>query len=217
MNLNTPLKLVFLVLALIIASQQLIHSQKKFSIVEKVEGSDKNFSVSSGIDFSPIKISPHVCFNIDNRIGIGLELGLGVNFTNFRLVAGSHFAGSSTPIVYADRDNNGGIMFRSYADFSIFTRLNLHTKKEIDIGLHGFVFIHSVTTDDDFGGGYFVGTFVRYMIPTNFKLKNDKIKRRISGGIQITVGSLNEFSVNEFLVMSSLIGRVYFNYSKFKK
>jgi len=216
MYLDTPLKLV-LIVVLFLLSQQFANAQKKFSIVKKVEDSGKNFSVSSGMDFSVLKISPHVCFNFNNKIGLGFEIGAGINATNYRIAAGAHFGASHTPIVYEERDNRGQYMFINFADASVFLRMFLYKKYEFDVGFHNFVFIHGVSNDDDFAGGLFTGGYIRYMFPTNFKQKENKVKRRISGGIQITAGNLKEYSETEFLVMGSLMGRIYFNYSKYKK
>lgn len=184
--------------------------------VRTVENKEGGISLSGGVDLFVVDINTHLCLNFNNKFSLGIEAGIGANFSTYIFVAGSHFSSNRTIIRFQQRDDSNGEYYVGLLNAAIFTRLFLREKHPIDIGLRVEPFIHVDDSDDDFGSGLFTGVYAKYFFPTPIKEKNGRYKRRIAFGVKMTAGIFSEYSTKEFGMTSSFWVRIFFNYSRNK-
>lgn len=150
-----------------------------------------------GLDVFALDVCSHLTMNIDQKVSLGIEGELGVNFSHFVVAGGSHF-------------NNG--KYYGPAGFGLFTRILNKTKFPIDIGYKSEYFIHIVQGED--AGGKFNGVFMKIFWPTKFKEKDLKKKRKMSAGVRLSFGSLKEKNKNRSIgLLADLWLRFYLNYN----
>ncbi|MFK8007892.1 MAG: hypothetical protein AB8H03_16160 [Saprospiraceae bacterium] len=195
------MKIIFVFFGVLISNN--LESQIRF----------ENTKIYWGIDAFPLDANLHACLSFNDKFSIGIEGELGVNYSNYIAVAGSHFGESKTLYKYQERDRADGEKYRSLFGFGIFTRILMEKKNPIDIGFKRESFIHWDDSYSDPGGGYFTGGYVKFFLPTRFKIKGQKQKRRFSIGTQISIGQLKEAeNRKEFACLTSIWIRFYFNY-----
>jgi len=167
--------------------------------------------VNWGVDVFPLDVCNHIAVNLDNKFVIGIEGEIGMNFSDTALASGSFFSAKNNWIQYVSRRPDGKNSKSSYVGilgFAVFTRILNKTKFPIDIGLRREAFI------EPDGGGPFDGVYVKFFWPTEFKLKDQKKKRRMSTGLRVSVGTLNVVKTNKTAVLLDFWARIYINYTK---
>jgi hypothetical protein len=86
------------------------------------------------------------------RTSFGAEIGGGGNWVNHMLHAGSHFA-------------EGGSESKSLIELAhatVFMRTHFSESQHLDLGAKASAFLHFDSSDDEPGGGYFVGLNAKY-------------------------------------------------------
>jgi hypothetical protein len=86
------------------------------------------------------------------RTSFGGEIGGGGNWLNYMLVGGSHF-------VERGEKNNSLI---ELAHATVFMRTRFSESQHLDLGAKASAFLHFDSSDDEPGGGYFVGLHAKY-------------------------------------------------------
>jgi hypothetical protein len=79
----------------------------------------------------------------------GAEIGGGGNWVNHMLVSGSHFG-------------EGGASVIELAHATVFMRTHFSASQHLDVGAKVSGFLHFDSSDDEPGGGYFVGLNAKY-------------------------------------------------------
>jgi hypothetical protein len=83
------------------------------------------------------------------RTSFGVEVGGGGNWVNYMLLGGDHFKQSESSLI-------------ELAHVTVFVRTHFSEAQHLDLGLKGSGFLHFDPSDDDPGGGYFVGLNAKY-------------------------------------------------------
>ena len=96
------------------------------------------------------------------RQSIGASLGIGGNWWNNMVVGGSHFA-ESGGLSYETKDGFTSKELLEVLRASVFMRRELNGGRRVDVGLKASAFAHFDSSDDEPGGGYFVGANVTAM------------------------------------------------------
>jgi hypothetical protein len=86
------------------------------------------------------------------RTSFGMEIGGGGNWLNYMLLAGSHFRQGG--------DKGGSLIELAHA--TVFMRTHFSESRHLDLGAKASGFLHFDSSDDDPGGGYFVGLNLKY-------------------------------------------------------
>ena len=162
-----------------------------------------------GLDFSVIHLNYHQAFAVSDRIMLGFEGGLGVNFLSFFVAAGDHFATDYTLFAYDGADEYGDEFYAELLTLQLFARIRTKEKKDlVDIGYQIAPFLHLDGSDDDFGGGTFRGVYVKSFLVLENKKTGTK---RFGIGAQLSAGQYYESeSINQFGIRCSFWIRYYF-------
>lgn len=86
------------------------------------------------------------------RTSFGVEIGGGGNWVNYMPLGGSHFA-------------EGGAKSKSLIELAhttVFMRTRFSESQHLDLGAKMSAFLHFDSSDDEPGGGYFVGLNAKY-------------------------------------------------------
>lgn len=138
--------------------------------------------------------------NSDNT-AFGASIGIGGDWTNFMLLGGSHFA-ESNGLSYATKDGATNKSTLELLRVGIFARRHFASGRQLDVGLKASGFLHSDSSDDDPGGGAFIGMNV-----TGTWLN----RRHLSLGSGLDVGRYAENTASEFGVnLLPILARVTF-------
>jgi hypothetical protein len=87
-----------------------------------------------------------------DRTSFGAEIGGGGNWLNYMLLGGSHFA---------QRGGNSKSLIE-LAHATVFMRTHFTERQHLDLGTKVSAFLHVDSSDDEPGGGYFVGLNAKY-------------------------------------------------------
>lgn len=90
------------------------------------------------------------------RTYIGASVGLGGNWWNYMALGGKHFAEAGGPS-YEAKDGREGKALAELLRGSIFVRHEFASGRQLQVGLKGSGFFHFDNSDDEPGGGSFVG------------------------------------------------------------
>jgi hypothetical protein len=93
-----------------------------------------------------------VAARTSDRTSIGVEVGGGGNWVNYLLAAGGHFGEGGA--------KNSSVVELAHA--TVFVRTHFSESRHLDLGVKGSAFLHFDSSDDDPGGGYFVGLNAKY-------------------------------------------------------
>lgn len=167
---------------------------------------------SFGLDVSAIDIKPHLMVGGNEKIAIGIEGEIGMNLSNYMLVAGAHFAEDRTLIKYNGKDSYDEEFYLGMFGWGVFARLFNDSNFPIDVGYRGELFLHSDDSSNNLGGGIFNGIFVNVFTPTKFKYKDERKKRKMSVGLRLTPGIFKESNRVEAGVLGDLWIRFNFGY-----
>ncbi len=90
----------------------------------------------------------------------GVGAGLGGTVLGYMVFAGGHFAEG---VSYSDRDTARDKFLFELAHIEGFRRWSPTVRADYDVGVRTSLFFHSDSSDDDFGGGVFVGAYTKAM------------------------------------------------------
>ncbi len=132
---------------------------------------------------------------------VGGELGIGGDWTSVMLLGGRHFG---EWIAYEERDAAGDEQLFELGHVGIFVRGVESERWEWDAGARASAFLHFDESDDDPGGGLFVGVYGTLLVGWS----------RVKLGPRVQVGLFSEGSgTNELGVyLAPLTGRVTFGW-----
>jgi hypothetical protein len=86
------------------------------------------------------------------RTSFGVEIGGGGNWVNYMLIGGNHFAARGAK----------GSSVVELAHATVFVRTRFSERQHLDLGAKASAFLHFDNSDDDPGGGYFIGLNAKY-------------------------------------------------------
>ncbi|MEW5928029.1 MAG: hypothetical protein AB1941_11130 [Gemmatimonadota bacterium] len=121
----------------------------------------------------------------------GAEIGGGGDFLNFMVVGGRHFAEQGW-IAYEGRDASGDEQLFELGHLAFFARREAGDRFQADVGVRGSVFLHFDESDDDPGGGLFVGPYASLF----WGWRHFKVGPRIAAGLFYEDADTREFGVN---------------------
>jgi hypothetical protein len=93
---------------------------------------------------------------------VGISIGAGGNWFNYMALGGRHFAEAGGPS-YQKKDGAVNKELLELFRASVFVRREFDAGRQLDVGLKASGFLHSDSSDDDPGGGAFVGVDVTGM------------------------------------------------------
>ena len=153
------------------------------------------------IDFSTLMVSPGITWPAGRDWRVGTGIGVGDDLLGFMAVGGSHYSEPGW-WSYEDRDGADNKNLFDILHAKVFARFEPFTRWQFDVGLHGSVFLHFDSSDDDPGGGMSVAA---YALPV-YGWRRIKIGPRIMAGYFRGCHGASEFGVK----VSPLIVRVAF-------
>jgi hypothetical protein len=134
-------------------------------------------AAQSGVTNSPSTLAPAHQFNFDatiagldagfavrssDRTSVGLSIGVGGNWLNYMALGGGHFA-ESGGLSYERKDGATSKELFELLRAGVFARRYFDHGRDIQVGLKASAFMHFDSSDDDPGGGAFVGLNVTGM------------------------------------------------------
>lgn len=111
------------------------------------------------LDLSPVGLNVGFALRNTARTSLGASLGGGGNWYNYMVVGGRHFA-ESGGWSYEEKDGSTDKSLFELFRASLFMRRHLSAGRQLDVGVKASGFLHSDSSDDDPGGGIFVGVNV---------------------------------------------------------
>ena len=121
----------------------------------------------------------------------GAEIGGGGDFLNAMVVGGRHFSQDGW-ISYEEPDYSGEENLFELGHLAFFARREAGGRFQADVGVRGSVFLHFDQSDDDPGGGLFVGPYTSLY----WGWRHVKVGPRISAGLFYEDADTREFGVN---------------------
>jgi hypothetical protein len=107
-------------------------------------------------DLSPVGLNVGFALRNTARTSLGVSVGAGGNWYNYMVVGGRHFA-ESGGFSYQEKDGSTDKSLFELFRASVFMRRHFAEGRQLDVGVKGSGFLHSDSSDDDPGGGIFVG------------------------------------------------------------
>jgi hypothetical protein len=104
------------------------------------------------LDLAIVGAAVGVASRTSDRTSIGVEIGGGGNWVNYMLAASGHFGERGA--------KNSSVVELAHA--TVFVRTHFSERQHLDLGVKGSAFLHFDSSDDDPGGGYFVGLNAKY-------------------------------------------------------
>jgi hypothetical protein len=114
------------------------------------------------IDASFIGVNVGVASRTSARTSMGVSIGVGGNWFNYMALAGTHFA-ESGGLSYEARDGAENKELIELLRGELFVRREFEQGRQVDVGIKASGFLHSDSSDDDPGGGGFIGVNVTGM------------------------------------------------------
>jgi hypothetical protein len=153
------------------------------------------------LDLSAIGLNVGFALRNTDRTSLGVSLGGGGNWYNYMVVGGRHFA-ESGGWSYEEKDGSTDKSLFELVRLSLFMRRHLAAGRQLDVGVKASGFLHSDSSDDDPGGGIFVGINV-----TGIWWQ----WRRLRFGSELDVGRYSESRTAEFgVTVAPVLVRVTF-------
>jgi hypothetical protein len=140
------------------------------------------------VDLSALGASLGAAVRTSPRTSLGLSIGVGGNWVNYMLLGGRHFANESG-LSYQEKDGATGKGLYEMLRGTVFLRTHFSERRHLDVGAKVSGFLHSDSSDDDPGGGVFVGMNVAYVWSG---------WRRLSVASEMDIGRFAEQRVTEF-------------------
>ena len=113
------------------------------------------------LDLAPLGAAIGFAARTSERTSFGVEIGGGGNWFNYMVLGGRHFA-EENGLSYATKDGATSKSVIELAHATVFVRRHFSETQHVDVGLKASGFLHSDGSDDDPGGGYFLGLNVKY-------------------------------------------------------
>jgi hypothetical protein len=92
----------------------------------------------------------------------GASIGIGGNWYNYMALAGRHFS-EANGLSYESKDGSANKSLFELLHASVFVRCEFAAGRQLDLGVKASGFLHSDSSDDDPGGGIFVGLDAKAM------------------------------------------------------
>ena len=108
------------------------------------------------IDAKPVGLSLGFAARTSPKTSFGVAIGGGGTWWTYMLLAGSPFA-EENGLSYDTKDGSTDKSLYELAHVTIFVRRHFEGGRQLDLGLKGSGFLHSDGSDDDPGGGTFIG------------------------------------------------------------
>ena len=154
------------------------------------------------IDLSSLMVSPAIAWSVGRNWRVGAGIGIGDDLLSTMVVGGYHYSEPGW-WSYDGRDGARDKRLFDILHAKAFARVELSMRWQLDIGIHGSVFLHFDSSDDDPGGGASVTV---YALPM-YGWRHVKLGPRIAIGYFGGCQDRSEFGVK----VSPLIFRVDFN------
>ena len=110
------------------------------------------------LDAGAIGGSLGVAWRIDEQRMVGVGGGVGGDIVGYMLLAGRHFA-EDFGLSYERKDGYHSKFLLEYVHLNAFMRQETAGRWEFDAGLRASTFLHYDSSDDDPGGGLFMGGY----------------------------------------------------------
>ena len=136
----------------------------------------------------------------DDRTSVGISIGAGGNWFNYMVLGGRHFA-DPRGFSYQAKDGATGKALLEMFHASVYVRRHFHGGRHLDVGAKASGFLHADSSNDDFGGGTFVG-----LQATGIWYK----WRRVGFGSEMDVGRYSEGTPEIGINVAPLLMRVTF-------
>jgi len=149
-------------------------------------------SLQVNVDASWVGLDVGVAVGHSPRTSFGASLGIGGNWLNSMVLAGGHFAEPGR-LSYGTKDAGTSNGIQELGRASLFMRRHFDAGRQLDLGLKGSAFLHSVSTDDDPGAGLFVGLQATGMW---WQWRRLRLGSQLNAGQYIEGSSTSEFGVN---------------------
>jgi hypothetical protein len=114
------------------------------------------------VDASYLGVNVGFAVRRSAHTSIGASVGLGGNWINYMALSGAHFA-EAGGLSYEGRDGRTGKELLDVFRGSIFLRRDFDGGRQLDVGLKASGFAHFDSSDDEPGGGSFVGAGITGM------------------------------------------------------
>jgi len=165
------------------------------------QGAMEQRGIQWTFDLAALMLSPGMAWPVGSNWRVGWGIGVGDDVLGFMAVGGNHYSEPGW-WSYEDRDGATDKGLFDLLHAKVFARVEPMAKWHLDIGLHGSIFIHSDSSDDDFGGG---SSVTAYVLPM-YGWRHVKFGPRLAAGYFWGCGGASEFGVK----VSPLILRVSF-------
>jgi hypothetical protein len=130
-----------------------------------------------------------------NRVGgdwfAGAEVGGGGDFLNAMVLGGRHFSQDGW-LSYEEPDASGEENVFELGHVAFFARHEAGDRFQADVGVRASVFFHFDASDDDPGGGLFVGPYTSLY----WGWRHFKVGPRIAAGLFYENADTREFGIN---------------------
>jgi hypothetical protein len=114
------------------------------------------------LDVSLAGLNAGFAMRSSSRMAAGASIGIGGNWLNYMVLGGRHFS-ERRGLSYASKDGSTDKALYELVRGTVFVRTYFDEGRQIDVGLKASGFLHSDSSDDDLGGGTFVGLNVTAM------------------------------------------------------
>lgn len=111
------------------------------------------------LDAGAVGGSVGLALRVDERRLVGVGGGFGGDVLGYMLLAGRHFA-EDFGLSYERKDGYRHKFLLEYVHLNVFVRQETAGRWQFDAGLRASTFLHYDSSDDDPGGGSFMGGYV---------------------------------------------------------
>ncbi len=108
------------------------------------------------IDLNFLGLGAGFAVRTGDRTSAGISIGAGGNWMNYMVLGGQHFA-DAKGLSYQTKDGATDKALFEMFHASVFARRHFEAGRHLEIGVKASGFLHSDSSDDDFGGGTFIG------------------------------------------------------------
>jgi hypothetical protein len=113
-------------------------------------------------DVAPLGLDIAFAARTSARQSFGASIGIGGNWLNDMVLGGGHFA-ESNGLSYEPKDGATDKSLDELLRARVFVRRHFDSGRQLDVGLKASAFLHFDSSDDEPGGGIFLGANVTGM------------------------------------------------------
>ena len=172
-----PLRFFIATAALCLLAPRASHSQSQAAALPQL-APERQWN----LDLNFLGLGAGFAVRSSDRTSVGIAIGAGGNWFNYMVLGGRHFA-DSKGFSYQTKDGATDKALFEMFHATVFVRRHFEDGRHLDVGVKASGFLHSDSSDDDFGGGTFVGVQA-----TGIWYK----WRRIGFGSEVNVGRYSE-------------------------